>query len=150
MLVQPRIPQNVGAVGRTCAAGRAALHIVRPIPFELSDRSLKRSGMDYFDILDWRAHLGWEEAKADLAGRRLWFLTKHSRNNFYDQKFEPTDALIFGSEPAGLPEEVQCDTAGRDLRLPMPEQGARCLNLATAVAVSLYELLRQTGDLGKL
>lgn len=147
VLVQPRIPQNVGAIGRLCAASRASLHVVRPIPFELSDRSLKRSGMDYLELLDWQTHLNWEAAKDALSNRRLWFLTRFSENNFYHQQFQPGDALVFGSEPAGLPEEIQIEYNGRDLRLPMPEPRARCLNLATAVSAALYEVLRQCGDL---
>lgn len=148
VLVQPRIPQNVGAVGRLCAAGRAELHVVRPIPFELNDRSLRRAGMDYLELLHWQVHKGWEECRAALAGRRFWFLTSSGTRNFYEVPFRLEDVLVLGSEEAGLPAEIRAEFSGNDLRIPMPEPKARCLNLATSAAVALFELLRQVGDLG--
>jgi tRNA (cytidine/uridine-2'-O-)-methyltransferase len=147
VLVQPRIPQNVGAIGRLCAAARAQLHVVRPIPFQLTDRSLRRAGMDYLELLDWHVHSSWEDCCGALAPRRLWFLTSSGRRSFYDVELRADDALVFGSEAAGLPEEIRRGFADNDLRLPMPEPQARCLNLATSAGIALWELLRQTGQL---
>jgi len=143
----PRIPQNVGAVARVCAVGGASLHIVRPVPFELSDRTLKRSGMDYLDLLRLRDHLGWPECRAALGPRRFWLLSSSGDQSLFDTRFLPDDALLFGNESSGVPDEVRDEFAGRILRIPMPEPKARCLNLATATAISLFEVLRQTGRL---
>lgn len=147
VLVQPRIPQNVGSIGRICAATRASLHVVRPIPFELSDRSLKRAGMDYLTLLDLQVHASWEEFKATAGARQLWFLTSHATCSIYDADFRADDLLVFGSESAGLPEAVRSEIAGCGLRIPMPESRARCLNLATSAAIALYEVMRKTGQL---
>lgn len=144
ILVQPRIPQNVGAIGRLCAANRAGLHVVRPIPFDLSDRSLRRAGMDYLELLDLHVHLDWKAATEAVAGRRLWFLTSAGGTGLYDVQFQPSDVLVFGSEVEGLPDSIRSDYRGRDLRIPMAEPRARCLNLATSVGIALYEVLRQT------
>jgi tRNA (cytidine/uridine-2'-O-)-methyltransferase len=146
VLVQPRIPQNVGAIGRLCAATRSRLHVVRPIPFLINDANLRRAGLDYLGLLDIAVHDDWQAAQAALAPRRLWFLTRFAEKSIYDTDFNPTDALVFGSEPSGLPEEIRATMAGRDLRIPMPEERARCLNLSTAAAITLFELLRQTGE----
>lgn len=146
VLVQPRIPQNVGAIGRLCAATASTLHIVRPIPFQLDDRSLRRAGMDYLEILRWEQHRGWEACREALAPRRLWFLSSKGNRSLWDVAFAPTDALIFGSESAGLPDEVWTGIAPEQaIRIPMPEPRARCLNLAQSAAVAVYEALRQVG-----
>lgn len=147
VLVQPRIPQNVGAVGRLCAATRAELHVVRPIPFDLSDRSLRRAGMDYLELLHLRVHTQWDDCRQSLAGRRMWLLTSGGSKDFFATRFERSDVLVFGSESAGIPPEIRSELAASALRLPMPEPRARCLNLATSAAIALYELLRQTGAL---
>ena len=147
VLVQPRIPGNVGAVGRLCAATRSELHVVRPIPFELSDASLRRAGLDYLNLLNLQVHMQWDDCRQSLAGRRLWLLTSSGTQNYFDIKFNPSDVLVFGSETDGVSEAIRSELAGSALRLPMPESRARCLNLATSAAIALYELLRQTGSL---
>lgn len=146
VLVQPRIPQNVGAIGRVCAAARASLHVVRPIPFELSDRSLRRAGMDYLELLDWHVYTSWDECTAAMEGRRMWFLTSSGKTSLWDVEFGRTDALVFGSESAGLSQLLPETLTGENtVRIPMPEPRARCLNLATSAAIATFELLRQTG-----
>lgn len=144
VLVQPRIPQNVGAIGRLCAANAVGLHVVRPIPFDMSDRSLRRAGMDYLELLDLHLHVGWDDACAALAGRRQWFLTSAGTTDLYSVQFDPSDVLVFGSEVEGLPPPIRETIAGRDVRIPMAQPAARCLNLATSVAICLYEVLRQS------
>ncbi|MCC6547513.1 tRNA (cytidine(34)-2'-O)-methyltransferase [Candidatus Sumerlaeota bacterium] len=146
VLIQPGIPQNVGAVGRLCAATKSTLHVVRPIPFELSDRSLKRAGMDYLELLDLQIHLGWKEFKSSAGPRPLWFLSSHATRSLYDADFRSDDMLIFGNESAGLPDHIRVEMADRALRIPMPESQARCLNLATSAAIALYEVLRKTNQ----
>ena len=148
VLVQPRIPQNVGAVGRLCAVTRAELHVVRPIPFEMSDSNMRRAGMDYLELLHWEIHSDWQACKEHFAGRRFWFLTSWGRHSVFGTSFRADDVLVFGSESAGLPDSIRAEFEGNDLKLPMREPRARCLNLATSAAVTVYELLRQVGELG--
>lgn len=147
VLVQPRIPQNVGAVGRLCAAGGAELHIVRPVPFTLTDRSLRRAGMDYLDYLPLFVHDHWRACSATLAGRRIRALSSRGTRSLYETTFDAGDVLVLGSEEAGLPEEVTRELAPEDLlRIPMPEPRARCLNLATSAGIALFEALRQVNN----
>lgn len=149
VLVQPRIPQNVGAIARVCAATNTGLHIVRPIPFELSDKSLKRAGMDYLELLPLHVYTSWEECKEAFQGHKMWFLTSAGKRDFFQVSFSSNDVLVFGSESAGLPKLVPEDlTEENAVKLPMAEPRARCLNLATSAAISVYEVLRQTNQLG--
>lgn len=145
ILVSPGIPQNVGAAGRLCAANGAELQIVRPIPFSLNDRALRRAGMDYLDLLTWTDFTDWDACREANSGRTLWYLSSKAERSLYDAQLACGDGLVFGSESAGLPEHVWRDAGGRALRIPMRQPAARCLNLASSVAVALYELLRQSG-----
>lgn len=147
VLVQPRIPQNVGAVARVCAATGASLHVVRPIPFELSDRSLRRAGMDYLELLELHVHVDWAACETALAGRQFWFFTSKTTRSFYDVSMRMDDVLVFGSETSGMPPEIADRYNGRDVILPMREPRARCLNLSSAASIAVYELLRNTGAL---
>lgn len=145
VLVEPRIAPNVGAIGRLCVAAGAHLAIVRPIPFDLSERSLRRAGMDYWDRLPWSVHGSWPEAREALAGRGLWFVETGASRTLYDAAFAPGDALVFGSETDGLAPAIMAEAGDRALRIPMWDAEARSLNLATACAIAVYELRRQTG-----
>lgn len=147
VLVQPRIPQNVGAIARICAAARASLHVVRPIPFELSDRSLRRAGMDYLELLELHVHGDWPACESALAGRRFWFFTSKATRSFYDVAPRLDDVLVFGSETSGMPEQITAHYNQRDVILPMREPRARCLNLSTAASIAVYEVLRASGAL---
>jgi tRNA (cytidine/uridine-2'-O-)-methyltransferase len=148
VLVEPRIPQNVGAVARLAAATQSPLHIVRPIPFVLNDASLRRAGMDYLEIAAIHVHAGWPAFCAATPGTRRWFLTSRGRLSIYTVDFEPGDCLVFGSEEAGLPEWLGPEMEGRDVVIPMPEPRARCLNLATSVAIATYAGLHRLGAVG--
>lgn len=143
VLVEPRIPQNVGAVARLCAACRAGLHIVRPIPFTLTDRSLKRAGMDYLHLVELTVHENWDSCREHFQGRRLFGLSSKAEQSVYKTRFSTDDVLVFGSEEAGLPNHVTSALEGSMLTIPMLQNEARCLNLATSVAITLFELNRQ-------
>lgn len=144
MLVEPRIPQNVGAVGRVCAANGLALHVVRPIPFSLSDAALRRAGMDYLDLLDLHVHHNWPAACRELGGRRRLLFSSRGETCLYEVAFGEGDVLVFGSEPAGLPELLGAEfDPAASVRIPMENPAARCLNLATSAALGVYEALRQ-------
>lgn len=142
VLVRPGIPQNVGAIARLCAAAKADLHIVRPIPFVLNDRSLERAGMDYLELLTIHVHNDWESCRSALGARQLWAIETPAERTIYDVKLGAEDALIFGSESHGLPAELRDELRDRTLVIPMREPKARSLNLATSVAIALWEALR--------
>jgi len=142
VLHQPEIPQNTGNVGRTCVAAGAKLWLVRPLGFRMDNASLRRAGLDYWPSLNWEAVDGWEDLLERLPGRRFWYFSKTASRAYDDVCFQPGDVLVFGCETEGLPRsllELEADTA---LRIPIREP-VRSLNLGNAVAVVVFETLRQ-------
>ena len=149
VLFQPEIPPNTGNVARTCAATCTELHLIEPLGFEISDRSLRRAGLDYWPWVPLHRHANWElflEHRQARSGRLL-ALSRHASQPYTEVRYEPDDWLLFGRESTGLPEALACQA---DLRLtiPMPGSverggGVRSLNLATAAGVVLFEALRQ-------
>ena len=150
VLFQPEIPQNTGNVGRLCAVTRSRLHLIHPLGFAISDRHLKRSGMDYWKSLDVRHHECWDDFLADGAGpRRLWLFTTKAERSFWSVRFEDGDGLLFGRETAGCPEWLH-EWAGERRRLAIPQYNPelRSLNLSTSVGIAAYEALRQIHHAG--
>lgn len=143
-LIQPEIPQNVGAILRLGACMGAPVDLVGPLGFVASDKRMRRAGMDYIDMADMRRHASWSAFLATNPGRKVLLTTK-GEHSLYAFDFRPDDVLLFGSESAGAPESVHA-AANVRLRLPM-RPGARSLNLALAAALALGEALRQTGGL---
>lgn len=144
VLFQPEIPQNTGNIGRSCVALQAKLWIVRPISFRLDSAQLKRSGMDYWQDLDWECVDHWEELIERIPTQRLWLVTKYGDKSYCDVEFAAGDALVFGRESNGLPQRLHEQYADRQIRIPMPGP-VRCLNLATSAGIVMYEAARQTG-----
>ena len=147
VLVEPEIPQNTGNVSRTCAATHSVLHLVRPLGFEISDRTLKRAGLDYWQYLDVRYYDSFDELVAKNAGANFYYLSTKGKIVYSDAKFKDGDFLVFGKESHGLPEPLLKANYDRTLRIPMWED-LRSLNLSNSVALTLYEALRQTGFAG--
>jgi tRNA (cytidine/uridine-2'-O-)-methyltransferase len=144
VLVEPEIAANTGAIGRTCVAVGATLWLVRPLGFHLDDRSLRRAGLDYWQHLDLRVADSLNEVVDRLGGDRVWFFSTKAKHVYTQARFQPGDALVFGPESRGLPERLLTEHPARALRIPIfPE--ARSLNLANAVAIALYEGMRQVG-----
>lgn len=140
VLVQPEIPPNTGNVGRLCAASGTPLDLIEPLGFNLSDRHLKRAGLDYWPHLDLHRHRSWEAFLQERPPGRLILASTKARTAYSDFRFEPTDQLVFGPESRGLPEEWL--TQHPSVMIPhRPE--VRSLNLATAVAIILFEAIRQ-------
>ena len=142
VLVEPEIPPNTGNVGRLCLATDSTLHLVRPFGFSTDDRTLKRAGLDYWaevDVRFWNS-LGELQAAQD-PGARYFFLTTKSERPYHAVQFLPGDFLVFGRETKGLPEALLGANADHLLTIPM--RGTRSLNLATAVAIVLFEAVRQ-------
>ena len=146
VLVEPEIPQNCGNIARTCAATGASLHLVRPLGFDISDRAVKRAGLDYWHLVSVSDYESLAElfARHPQAADDLWLATTKAPRDYTQASFSPDCWLFFGKETAGLPEDFRRAHYDRCLRLPMVG-GARSLNLSNSVAVFAYEALRQNG-----
>ncbi|MSR64398.1 MAG: tRNA (cytidine(34)-2'-O)-methyltransferase [Verrucomicrobiae bacterium] len=144
VLVEPEIPQNTGNIGRLCVATHSTLHLVEPLGFRIDDTQLKRAGMDYWDHLDVRYWKNVDELKraAPALARFFYVTTKHKRP-YTEPRYHEDDYLVFGRETAGLPQQLLDANDGHCITIPMWSEHARSLNLATAVAIVLYESLRQ-------
>ncbi len=144
VLVNPEIPQNTGNISRTCAVTGASLHIIRPCGFEISDRTLKRAGLDYWDKLDVHYYDSFSELEEKYPDAEMYFFTSKGKTTYTDISFLDGVFLVFGRETAGLPAEIIEGREERALRMPMLPT-LRCLNLSNAVAIATYEVLRQFG-----
>ena len=142
VLVEPEIPQNTGNISRTCACTGAALHIVKPMGFEITDAKLKRAGLDYWDKLDLTYYENIDEFFEKTRGGRYFYLSKKANKRYCDVKFADGDYLVFGKETKGLPEELLKANKESCLRIPMLGE-TRSLNLSNSVAIAVYEGLRQ-------
>lgn len=149
VLVEPEIPQNAGNIARTCAATGTALHMIRPLGFEVSDKYLKRAGLDYWDLVNISYYDSFEELKARFPSARFFFFTTKARRRHSDVAFRDGDFLVFGKETKGLPEELLLQNEETCLRIPMDAR-ARSLNLSNSAAIAVYEALRQTDFEGLL
>ena len=147
LLIEPEIPQNTGNIARTCAATGCVLHLVKPLGFEITDRQLKRAGLDYWNLVDVRVHESTDDALRSLGGARLHLFTTKARTVYTEAVYGEGDALVFGKETAGLDEEFLVAHADACVRIPMIGE-SRSLNLSNAVAVAVYEGLRQNGFRG--
>ena len=149
VLVHPEIPHNTGSAGRLALATGARLHLVRPLGFSLDDKQVKRAGLDYWQEVDLRMWDSFAElqAAADPAAR-FWLLSTKATGAHWDAGFKDGDYLVFGCETKGLPEAMIREAGEGAIRIPMVEGGTRSLNLATAIAITVYEAVRQAGGLG--
>ncbi|HEX8351711.1 MAG TPA: tRNA (cytidine(34)-2'-O)-methyltransferase [Pyrinomonadaceae bacterium] len=148
-LVEPEIPPNTGNVARLCAATRTPLHVVGVTGFHLDDRAVRRAGLDYWPEVELHRHRDLEALGLALRGARLLYLTTKAETSYAEWRFADGDCLVFGPETRGLPEGLLRANRERCLAIPMANPRVRSLNLATSVAVVLYEALRQTGALGR-
>ena len=143
VLVEPEIPQNAGNISRTCAATGTALHMVRPFGFEISDKYLKRAGLDYWHLVNISYYDSFAELQEKHKGARFFYFTTKGRHRHSDVQFQDGDFLVFGKETKDLPEELLMENEEQCLRIPMYSE-ARSLNLSNSVAIAVYEALRQT------
>ena len=145
VLVHPEIPPNAGNVIRLAANTGARLHLVEPLGFSMDDKQLKRAGLDYHEYASVNVHADWQSCIRVLNGKRLFALTTKARQSVFNAQFRENDAFVFGSETAGLPQEI-LDSFGIEMRLHLPMRpGNRSLNLSNAVAVTIFEAWRQLG-----
>jgi tRNA (cytidine/uridine-2'-O-)-methyltransferase len=145
VLYQPEIHYNTGNIGRTCVAVGAKLWLVKPLGFNIDDASVRRAGLDYWELLNLEVVENWAELVARLPAENHWYFTKRATINYGDAQFQPGAVLVFGSESAGLPGEILTQPE-RCLRIPMRPE-VRCLNLSNAAALGCYEAWRQWGGL---
>lgn len=150
VLYQPEIPPNTGNIIRLCANTGAELHLVEPLGFDITDKGLRRAGLDYHEYARVVRHADWAACKTALAGRRLFAMTTKGLASPFATALQENDVFVFGRETSGLPPEVLGEFAPeRRLRLPM-QAGQRSLNLSNAAAVTVYEAWRQAGFTGAL
>ncbi|MCD7731404.1 MAG: tRNA (cytidine(34)-2'-O)-methyltransferase [Oscillospiraceae bacterium] len=142
VLVEPQIPQNTGNISRTCAVTGARLHLVKPLGFEVTDRQLKRAGLDYWSELDITYYDGLSDFFEKNSGGAFFYFSTKGRHIHSDISYPDNSYLIFGREDAGLPEELIHSNPESCLRIPMRPK-LRSLNLSNSVAIAVYEVLRQ-------
>ena len=148
VLVHPQIPPNTGNIARTCAATKTELHLVGPLGFELSDRYLKRAGLDYHEYAQVKRYASLEECLQQVRPIRVFGFSTKGKRNVFDVNFQAGDAFLFGPETRGLPAALRAELGKESvLRMPMLPVN-RSLNLANAVAVVVYEAWRQQGFVG--
>ena len=143
VLYCPEIPHNTGAIGRLCVGLDIRLHLIHPLGFALTDRFLKRAGLDYWEFLDVTTHENWDVFVKATSQQRIWLSTTKTEHSLFDCHFTKGDIFLFGSESSGVPEHIHQYLKKNRFRIPMSGQHARSLNLAQAVAVATYEAYRQ-------
>ncbi len=147
VLVEPEIPPNTGNIGRLCIATRSKFHLVEPLGFDITEKAVRRAGLDYWKHIDLTTHKNYADFRASVpAGANLWFFSKFATRTVFEAKFKDGDYLIFGKETKGLSPEIhESEPKDQFLRVPMPgDDIVRSLNLAGTVHIALYEGLRQT------
>ena len=147
VLHEPEMPANTGNIGRTCVATGSVLHLIEPLGFKINDKMLKRAGLDYWDKLDVRTYVNFEDFLAKNPGAKIYMATTKSIQTYTDVEYEYGCYIMFGKESAGIPEEILVEHKEDCVRIPMVGD-IRSLNLGNSVAIVLYEALRQNGFAG--
>ncbi len=143
VLVSPEIPPNTGNIARLCAATGTRLHLVEPLGFSISDAQLRRAGLDYWDAVQVKVHPSWEACLEALGPTRLFLFSTGSSRPYTQAEYRPGDTLVFGCETKGLPDELLATHPSSVLGIPILTDHVRSLNLSSAVAIAVYEALRQ-------
>ncbi len=143
LLYEPEIPQNTGNIARTCAATHTPLHLVGPLGFRITDKLLKRAGLDYWPYVRMKLYSDFRTAHLDMGHSRLVYFSARASTLYYDFSFRTGDCLVFGPETRGLPEELFALYPGDVVKIPINRARVRSLNLATTVGIALFEALRQ-------
>lgn len=157
VLFEPEIPANTGNIGRTCVATGTRLHLIEPLGFQLTEKAIRRAGMDYWQELDVTRYSSFADFQEKNPGAKIYMATTKARKIYTEVSYEPDCYLMFGKESAGIPEEILVQHPDTAVRIPMIGE-TRSLNLSNSVAIMLYEALRQNqfahmkleGDLHRL
>ena len=144
VLFAPEIPQNTGAIARTCAATGTSLHLIKPLGFDISESAVKRAGLDYWHLVDLHVYDSFDEYLEANGENSLWLLSTKAPRSYAEADFSQGVSLLFGRETSGLPESLMEKYLDRTIRIPM-KPAARSLNLAASAAIILYDALRQQG-----
>lgn len=144
VLVEPEIPHNTGSIARTCALTKTRLHLIRPLGFSVSDKYLKRSGLDYWHLVDINYYDSFDELLSKEKDGIFYYATTKTNNSYTDFKYKDNDFFVFGKETRGLPEDLIEKNKDTAIRIPMIDIG-RSLNLSNSANIILYEALRQLG-----
>lgn len=142
VLHEPEIPGNTGNIGRSCVVTGTSLHLIEPLGFEITEKQIRRSGLDYWKDLDVHTYKDYETFLTMNPNAKIWYATTKAHQTYTDVSYGPDDYIMFGKESAGIPEEILVDHEDSCIRIPMGFD-IRSLNLSNAVAVVLYEALRQ-------
>lgn len=144
VLHEPEIPANTGNIGRTCVAAGARLHLIEPLGFRLDEKSVKRAGLDYWDKLDVRTYINYQDFLDKNPNARIYMATTKALHTYDEVEYEDECYIMFGKESAGIPEEILLNNEETCIRIPMIND-IRSLNLSNSAAIVLYEALRQIG-----
>lgn len=142
VLIEPEIPQNTGNIARTCAVIGARLHLIKPLGFDISEKAVRRAGLDYWDKLDIVVYDSLNEFKEKIINKNIYLLTTKAKKIYTDVQYKDEDYLIFGPESRGIPESYILDNFESAIRIPMGNN-IRSLNLSNSVAIVAYEAMRQ-------
>lgn len=146
VLFEPEIPQNTGNIARTCAATSSRLHLIKPLGFSVSDKHLKRAGLDYWDLVDITYYDNFEEFKKTINNKNVFIATTKESRFYTDVKYTDECYIMFGKETKGLPDYIHKEFLNTRIKIPMIDNvHARSLNLANSVNIVMYEALRQIG-----
>ncbi|SDB31126.1 tRNA (cytidine(34)-2'-O)-methyltransferase [Eubacterium oxidoreducens] len=147
VLFEPEIPANTGNIGRTCVATNTRLHLIEPLGFMLTEKAIKRAGMDYWADLDVTRYVNFQDFLEKNPKAKIYYATTKAKHVYSEVQYEPDCYLMFGKESAGIPEEILMEHPDECVRIPM-QGDTRSLNLSNSVAIMLYEALRQNQFLG--
>lgn len=149
VLMKPEIPYNTGNIGRSCVLTNTTLHLIKPLGFSLDEKQIKRSGLDYWELIDLKVWENYEELRAAYPESNFYFATTKTTQKYSDVKYNPNDFIVFGPESRGIPAEIREANKETCITIPMIKMG-RSLNLSNSAAIVLYEALRQNNfDLGE-
>ncbi|ERT67685.1 MAG: tRNA (cytidine(34)-2'-O)-methyltransferase [Cetobacterium somerae] len=149
VLMEPEIPYNTGNIGRSCVLTNTTLHLIKPLGFSLDEKQIKRSGLDYWELIDLKVWENYEELRAAYPESNFYFATTKTTQKYSDVKYNPNDFIVFGPESRGIPAEIREANKETCITIPMIKMG-RSLNLSNSAAIVLYEALRQNNfDLGE-
>ena len=146
VLLEPEMPGNTGNIGRTCVATGTKLHLIEPLGFRLTDKHIKRAGLDYWDKLDLSLYVNFEDFLEKNKGVKIYIATTKAKRTYADIKYDPDSYIMFGKESAGVPEDILLDYEEACVRIPMAKD-TRSLNLSNSVSIILFEALRQNNFL---
>ncbi len=149
VLLEPEIPHNTGAIGRTCVATNSSLHLIKPLGFDIDEKSVRRSGLDYWDEIDLHIYENYQDFLDKNPNARVFMATTKAEKTYADVEYKENDFIMFGKESKGIPEEVLAVNKDLCIRIPMIEKH-RSLNLANSASIIVYEALRQTNFEGLL